>query len=176
MIDERIRLQGDLVRACRKTRQAGNHLEWTGAGVAQKIRMVRWAPPKHGVKVYRYPSIEALRCIALGRQMNPRVLFYACEHNLLIAEVPQLRCGCGNKLCILPAHANVIGPPVVTVPPAISPKILQLMAGMSDDEILARLRGPFLEPLSEDAFNEAIADAFNEPLSEATSNEVIASS
>jgi hypothetical protein len=126
---------------------------WTGAGSAQKMRTKRWNSAKGGS--YSATATESLRCIALGRQVNPRILLWACEHHLTLAEVPQLRCSCGNKLCVLPAHMHPIGPrPAVTAAPAITPEILQLLAEMSEDEILARLKGPFLEPLPEDLFDE----------------------
>ena len=48
---------------------------------------------------------ETLRVALEGRRIHPRTLFWAVEHGLTIDAVPGLRCGCGNPLCILPAHA-----------------------------------------------------------------------
>jgi hypothetical protein len=112
MLDKTHPLARAFARAQKLTRVNGDCLEWTGTGSAQKLYRQKTGR-------YAYDRPEPLRCSALGRQIGPRTLFWAVEHGLALEDVPALRCGCGNPLCILPAHMSPPRPQKAPRPPLL---------------------------------------------------------
>jgi hypothetical protein len=130
MLDKQRLLMRAFERAQKQTQPNGDCLEWTGLGSLERRRPTRPARKANRSRSYMETPLETLRCNVMGREIHPRTLFYAIEHGLTIAETPELRCGCHNRLCVLPAHAKVIGPPAVTAAPAMTPETVHRLTGM----------------------------------------------